>query len=141
MAQKSMSKKKTCSVLCMFRSLTILKVPKSLLIVQASSLGLLRLSTAMCRHIVQTISSPVSGAGRFEPLGSTPLRDGRYTFLNLRLGTGLSAWDFPRFHPVCFHSLLNGDASVSKNVDIDCGNNVGRCITLGVGTQRTNRLR
>jgi hypothetical protein len=44
------------------------------------SLNRCRLSTAAYSYAEETISSPLSGVGRFEPLGSTPLRDSRYTF-------------------------------------------------------------
>ena len=52
----------------------------------------------MLCHIDQTISSPLTGAVRFGPLGPTPFLDGRCTFLDVsRLGSGLSRRMFPEF--------------------------------------------
>ncbi len=120
--QKSMSKKKTCSVEFKFRSGTILKVPKSLQIVQVSSLRLPRLSTAVRCRTVQTISSPFNRGQALRPTWAYSLSGWSLHLPLTRLGTGLSTWEFPRFHLICCHPLLDGDASINVNIDrIYCG--------------------
>jgi hypothetical protein len=49
-----------------------------------------RLSTAAYSYAEETISSPLSGAGGFGPLGPTSFRSSRYTFriAAARLGVG-----------------------------------------------------